>query len=379
MTSPPQSPNVAAQSDYDAYDAARVTADDLLSFIKRRISEILIVATIVVVGVSAIIATSPLVYTSEALVLVERNRSPNLRSDLLPDAQLADVINTEALIARSRPVMQAAVAALDLPEPEHGRMARWGLKPMLAGDDHWLQEFSEDIVIRPVPDSNILSFSYVAEDPVFAASVSNAILDAYFKERLGIFKPSGESQIYADRADAAEAKIVELRAEQDDLLSQSGASAAADRKVGLVTERTALNDRLLNLRQTRRAQSEFYQDGHPEIRRIDGDIQDVRNRLSQIDNELGRIDRALRQSGRIEVELQAAEAEYLDVRRLMEQARLRETADGSLTNVRLVNRAAPPAAPSGSPIMTLALGVIFGLILGIAFALLREYFSEERS
>ncbi len=398
MTSAPEfNPYATRATAADAANASepgRLTQDDLLTFLARQAITILLVAAICVLVTFVVVTTTDPSYRANAQVLVERNRSPSLRTDILPDAQLSDVINTEAILAKSPPVLAATIekagvlstaapelagGAEPLAQESGGLLEAIGLRQSLPEREAWLERLNRRILVRAIPDSNVLALSYPDKNPERAARIVNALVDAYFAERLRVFKGKGEADVYNAEAAAAQAELDALN-RQLDAIDGGGRLAAADqRQTALATESAQLNTARLEAERRRRELAALYFDDHPEMQRITSDIATIDRRLGAIAGQVADIDQRQRRANQVRVKLAAAEQKFLAARRELDQAALRETEDTALTNVRLIHAAATPTKPAMSPLRALMLSLPFGLVLGLAIAFLREYFSPRRA
>ena len=362
----------------------RVSRKDVLDFVGRYLPILLVCAVVgFVFGVFSLNSREA-AFEAEAQILVERNLSPTLRTEVLPDAQLTDVINTEVLLAKATPTIERAVDALDLESREidsrgtlskvlGGLIKERALSPRTA----WVDRLQRKMSIRPIPDSNIFMITYADPDPEWSADIVNAVLDAYLTQRLEIFRGDKASTVYAAEAEAARSELESLNQRLNEESAGAPVTGAASVQNALASEQGQLVARRMALRTQKGELLETFYEDHPKVQLIDEELASVSSRLARVASEISTIDQKSRRVQQLQVQIQAAENRFLDASSEKNRAELRELQINALTNVRVVFEASPPVRPQTSASFTIAVCTAIGIFFGLCIAFLLQYFREN--
>jgi succinoglycan biosynthesis transport protein ExoP len=181
----------------------------------------------------------PVQYTAEASVVLNLKSSDGLSSIALPGGLVSTHVATQMDIVQSERVLVKAVDGLALNKRPSWH-ADWqssaqGKKPFST----WAaQALAKKLVVRPVPDSSVLTMSYTNSDPVFAAEVANAVVRAYMATSLEMrLEPAKQyNQYFEERAVAlraalerARARLVEYQRANNLLITDEKINLEADR------------------------------------------------------------------------------------------------------------------------------------------------------
>ena len=145
--------------------------------LKRRwVPAVGVFGTVVAVALFSLLQQKP-VYDAEGKLLIKSNSTSSLTGVGEGIGELkglnlltAKPLDTQAEIVRSLPIMQETVKALDLKNAEG--------QP-LAPDD-----LAEGLSVKGIPNTDILSIFYQAEEPKFAAEVVNKVIEIYISNNL---------------------------------------------------------------------------------------------------------------------------------------------------------------------------------------------------
>ena len=363
------SPSVSERSDFSEQ---RVSRGDVLDFVVRYIPVILFTTIASLVLGYLLLSGKDPVYRAEAQVMVERNLSPTLRTEVLPDAQLTDVINTEVILVTAPPTLSRAISSLGLDSDKGAGSA----EPSLSQKDVWMDRLERRLSVRPIPDSNIFTIAYPDADPRFAADLVNSVLDAYLAQRLSIFRGDKASVIYAAEAESAKQELEALNLKLNELGDGVALTGATPLQNALTSERSQLTASRLSLVSRRAILLETYFDDHPKVQQLDAEIRVVDQRLRQIASEIATIDKRAREAVKLQVQIEAAEQKFLNASTSRDQAALRELQNSALANVRVVYRAEPPVKPASTFALQLALAGAIGLFSGVCIVFILQYFRE---
>jgi len=207
-----------------------------------------------------------------------------------------------------------------------------------------------------VQDSNLINISAGAADPIIVADVVNAVVEAYsdydLEERSRQAKKNLED-ISARKNEVEESLRSVERAKQNFLEHNPGTGLGG-----------ILASQLMDLETRRREMLKNYTSNHPEVIKIDQQLQQVQLKLGELparETELVRLSRELRLNEDI----------YTTLNRQYEEAKIALSAVVSFVSV--VNRAVPPDAPASSgKTVNFVIGSLLGLFLGIVIAFFIE-------
>jgi capsular exopolysaccharide synthesis family protein len=232
-----------------------------------------------------------------------------------------------------------------------------------------------DVAGSITDDSNVLRASVDAPDPESAAALANAYAGAFIEERRA--QASANLLEVSDRLDDQvtdlDAEIERLKADRD-AADQEVDASIAEREAQIVTLRTeiaALQEQLaqLNARAADLTTEE----------RVGQETLAVQIETLQV-----QVDDANRDIDRLEAtsdEVLEAELERLVTQRsllLQRSSELDAASSIQSGGARVVRTAQPPSSPSNTqPISAVIMGLIAGLLLGMAAAFVRDYFDDS--
>lgn len=330
------------------------------------------------------------VYGARASVLVERNRAPNMRTELQPGLEMIEVINTEAHLAVSESVLTAAVdevkphevtgtpsAFKQWAENLRLNMHQIGLFTYLPPRERWIRRLSKVVESEPVPNSNVLELTYFDEDPERAARIVNAIVDAYLDARTEIYRASGEIEIYRSQIDDVTARIAARRGELDKL------RAAIDENRSEVGARTldlrlgSINEELSTVRVELNDLKERFQPEHPRVKATEKRIEVLQAELEETLDRMEQETLLTARTDQLNMLIEADTNTFKNLKERLDDAELAEYADRQLLNVRKVDVATPPNKPRFERLLLIILSIPLGLFMGFALAFIREYFDDS--
>jgi polysaccharide biosynthesis transport protein len=183
---------------------------DLLSALRARWKVELAVFAAVFLAVALWVALAPRVYIANASLLFdETNPGPTgqARSPASLIGTQADIIKSEALAAR----VVRTLGLLNNPSA----VARWRAQTGGTGDpDAWLgRALLANLDVLPGKNSNVLSVTYSASDPQFAALLANSFASAFVDERLKlrIDPAKSDAEWFKDQTASVRAQLEEAQ------------------------------------------------------------------------------------------------------------------------------------------------------------------------
>ena len=383
------------------------------------------------------------IYEAVATILIDPEPPKVLNiQDVIPMGGASDrnFYPTQYEILKSRPVIERAAAALNAkkgPAPDGGRV------------NGAARELSGVIVIEPKRNTRLVLIKVEGPDPVLSAEEANAVANAYakynvelklkgardaitwlteeagrlrakaeessqalqnYRVKTGILGMQEQRQITAAKIMDFNRAFLEAQAQRLSLESKlQQLDRIAKEPAGVQTIFTVADNPLIDRLKGETATLEtekskllkVYKDKHPEILKVDAQIQQVKQRLEvEFQNTLravqtqfkvakGREDTLLNQVNQLRQEgqqLNEREIQYQNLQREVESnqalyesvvKRMKETGvAGGLedSNVRIIEAATPPTVPiRPRKARNVALSIVAGLVLavGVAFALER--------
>ncbi|MGJ7917777.1 chain length determinant protein EpsF [Massilia sp. LXY-6] len=211
----------------------------LLAVLKGRRREAQFVFAAFAAGIFATAFMLPVQYTAGASVVLNLKSADGLSSIALPGGLVSTHIATQINIVQSDRVLQKAVDALGLAKrPEWQR--KWQASALgKKAFQVWAGEtLGNKLVVKPVPDSSVLTVSYTSSDPAFAAEVANAVVHAYMATGLEMrLEPARQySHYFEQRAALLRVSLEQARAKLLDY-QRSNNLIITDEKINLEADR----------------------------------------------------------------------------------------------------------------------------------------------
>ena len=333
----------------------------------------------------------PQVFPATTNVVVERNRSPTLRSTYTPDGlESIEAMNNEIAIVRSRAVMSAVVDELKpherpssdgfvkrLIDGTRNLLANAGLINSLGPQEKWIDMLLRNVEVELIPNSNILKITYADEDAQWSARIVNSVTKHYISQHLEVFSSQGVTDFYSKQLAEAEQRLAHLREEVKKYKQRASVSAIADRQGQLVRELTAARTNLSEAERRRDELLTRFTSGHTEVVLEGRAIGALREEIATIQQSLDELEE---QQGIVEgmdLRLRNQEAAVLDLQRSYDQAHLSTASNADIVNVRLIEYAEVPRKPRYTRLLLIMLSLPLGVALATCIALLREYLDHR--
>jgi chain length determinant protein EpsF len=213
--------------------------NQIVAVVKGRRREAQLVFAGIAAGIFAVACLLPVQYTAGASVVLNLKVSDGLSGIALPGGLVSTHIATQINVVQSDRVLQKAVEALGLDKrPEwqgKWQSAALGKKTFPV----WAAEtLGRKLVVKPVPDSSVLTVSYSSTDPAFAAEVANAVVQAYMATGLEMrLEPARQySHYFEERAVVLRTNLEQARAKLLDY-QRSNNLVITDEKINLEADR----------------------------------------------------------------------------------------------------------------------------------------------
>lgn len=216
-----------------------MTLSRILAVLRGRRREAQLVFAAMAVAIFAGALMLPVQYTAGASLVLNLKSNDGLSGIALPGGMVSTHIATQIDILQSERVLLKAVERLDL-EKSPAWKEKWqaGAQGKKRFDVWAAETLAKKLVVKPVPDSSVLTVSYTARDPEFAAAVANAVVQAYMATSLEMrLEPARQyNQYFEERAAVLRASLERARARLLDY-QRANNLVITDEKLNLETER----------------------------------------------------------------------------------------------------------------------------------------------
>jgi polysaccharide biosynthesis transport protein len=268
----------------------------------------------------------PRQYTAVASVVVDVKSPDPIMGMVLPGMIAPGYLATQLDIIQSERVARGAMKLLKLDENPTLRQ-QWREQSSEGGTfESWLAELLQrNLDIKPSRESSVISVSYTATDPIFAAAMANAFVRSYIdttlelkvepakeyanlfnsqarqareryeraQERLSIYQREKGLVATDERMDVENARLAELSSQLVGLQALAVESRSRKAQAGANSPDVLNNPVVGSLksdlsRQESRLKelSARYGDAHPAVQEVRASVADIREKLS---TEIGRI------------------------------------------------------------------------------------------
>ncbi len=367
-----------------------ISKRDILVFLFKRKWCLLTVTLSVTLLVTAFVYLLPTSYTATAKVLVEAGRSPTLRTEARLGTEVAEALYTEIEIVLSRTVMEAVVDKLGLdrlPGPStpiglfiaevRARLTELGLLDDVPARERWVRALLRDIDVKPILDTHVFTIRFSNQNPQLAADIVNAVTDEYMENHLRIYSYENAVSFYRDNMERAKRELDSREAEFDGLDSVQDPVAENTRRASLSVSATQLRERVSQLTLELTSVLSRYAPDHPRAVVLREQINATREALADVQRQIrtNSTDKGHFDGLRLQVESQRET--YRSYKQQYDQALLSAIAGRQMINVHVVDAAAVPARPRFPRLLYILLALLAGGLLGVAIALIREYYDHR--
>ncbi len=308
----------------------------------------------------------------ERLRLVDRDpltRPPAARREYQPLRLLEQRLDEWKRLARERIWPGGTEAAADPATPAMSPQQRGARALALTGT------IQGGLDVRGSQNTQIMSITYRADDPEFAAEVANAVARAYIDFRLEsrLDRVQHASSWLTEQLDELRQKVASSEAELTAFQSQERLMMDSDNLEAFDDSRLqSLNAAVIAAQQRYNELSKRYGPKHPKMIAATAALRDVRGRLQQESDIL--LASKEKKSRLTQLEREAATNRTLYETFLTRFKEAGVSQDPKFNSARIVDAALVPGAPyAPDEIRIIGQWLLIGLLGGIATALAREY------
>ncbi len=367
-----------------------MTKKDIIKFLFKWHVTILSCFSLIVILVTLLAYFIPANYEAKLTLIIEGNRGPVVRSDIVPQIEIAGVMNTEREILLSRSVMEKVIDEIrphEFPEKETTvSLIRdsilnffYDLKLLNPVDkkEGWIQSLMRKVDAEPLAMSYIMEISYKNKNAKLSAEILNSVANHYIEKHIQVFSASGIDDFYQKQTEQAKQKTIELRKELETYKQGFLVPAISDTRGSfsrtmsdLIEKSNGLKNELIQLK-------ENYQETHPKITIIKKQLVDLDKQISKLQSRLSEIEFRENKIRQMEAFINTQNETYLGYLNKYENAKMTALATAGTSNVRIIEYAKPPVTPTHPRLFYIILAVIGGFGMAITLAILREYFDQR--
>ena len=223
--------------------------------------------------------------------------------------------------------------------------------------------------------SNVITVTLEDSDRARLTTTLNAIGAAYVRQNVERKAAEAEKTIgfldsqlpeFRKQVEASEDLYTRFR-------NKNGTIALDEEAKGVLGQTVELQTKLLEAQQQRRALADKYTDINPRVRTVDGQIAAINREIGALNNRVSKLPTIEQDALRLERDVRVNNELYKSL--LNSSLQLRLVKEGKVGNVRLLDRAVPPKIPvkPQKPLIA-ALGLVLGLLSGVALAIVRNLF-----
>ena len=311
----------------------------LLLILRARMWLVLLVFLVTIGTTLTISLLLPKQYTAQADVVINTAASDPLGGSQLPSMMMSSYLGTQVDIIGSRHVALKVVDALGLRSNE---VARQQFIDETGGEGdigNWLAESLLDrLDAKPGRDTNVISISYQAADPRFAAAVANLFAEAYIQANLDLtVQPAQQSATWFDeQLKTLRDRLEEAQTNLSSYQREYGITSTDDRLDVEIVRLAELSSRLVATQaDTYESESRLDQSGNqgeinenmPEVLSSPL-VQQLKVRVAQEEGKLLELSTNL---GRNHPQFQRAEQELMDLKMRLDEE-ISSVVEGIKTN-----------------------------------------------
>jgi uncharacterized protein involved in exopolysaccharide biosynthesis len=389
-----------------AAEAPDLSTKDVLSALFKRKQGIAVAALAVLLAVAAVTFAMPKTYEARASLMVKFGREHVVRPEVGQERPMVamsaeEILNSEVLILTSDDLLREVVTAIGL-ERLFAERPFWADPP--ASVDAALAGLRAALSVEAVRRSSVLQVAFEHRDPVVARDVVTELVTRYRDKRLEVFS-AGKSEFADVQLGAYSEELKKQERRLETFRQQHGVFVYAQQMEMLLQRRSDLDaqhrDAGVRLGETRKALSslrrELGRTSHaPDVRtqinrdiiRLQAEEESLQSRQVSLAELLRGVASEIRQLDLNERELQViqrdraeAERNYQAFRTKAEEQRLASELDQmKVSNVSVIQGATVPTRHARPRVgLNLAVGVVFGLLSGLLYAIVAEYLSQSMS
>ena len=367
-----------------------MTLRDIFQFLFKWQRSIVSLTLIVFVLVSVLAYLIPPRYEAVARVIVEGSQSPTLAEKQSGQVDIAALLQTEVEILLSRPVMESVIDDLGLDAPNEsknivssitGGIARLldatGLVADPDNKEKWIRGLLDDTEAEFGANSQALYITYTNQDPQVAAEIANAVTTRYVSYRLEVRKSEGLTSFYSDQAIESKERLDLAVNELDVYRSKYALGAITESRQSQGRALAELIEAENRLRRDHIGISDKFGPNHVNSTRSLREIEQTRMLIRELRQSLAELEQQETVIANMRALIEAEQETYLNYLALSESAKVSALTNPSTTNVLVIEYASVPQEPRASRMLLITIGLFGGFALGVAVAMIREYFDNR--
>lgn len=345
-------------------EVREVTIQDYLKIIQKRLP--LIAALLVIIPLFTLVyvfVTRP-VFRATASIAIDKSQVKITKyDDVYKQDQDPNFLQTQYKIINSRTLVEKVFNELRLSNEKDYKSMGDPVGYVMAR-----------IKVEPVKNSNMVLINVDDFDPLRAASIANALVNAYIQQdienRNRKIKEAGgwlESQLEDIKKKVKLAEEALNRYVQENRLSSDAISGQTYQGV-----LSTLKRRKSNLELTIAENEKRYKSKHPKMIAFQAELDDLNKKIEEETENALNLRKKLVQYNILKKEVDSNQQIYINLLSRSKEADMAGTL--SPTNIRLLDSARPPGSPyKPQKVRSLVVAVIFSLLLGFGVSLFMEY------
>lgn len=334
----------------------------------------------------------PQKYEAAAIILVESNRAPVMRSDVAYGVEQLSVLNSEVAIIRSNTVLTAAADKIGIVETVEqepagaiteliSRIGQWmidiGLRESTTPRDSLISSLKDGIKVAPQPSSNVITISYKSNNPEKAAEIVNTVTDIYIQQHLDIFSSRGTSEVYRLQIERLENDLAKRRKELADYKRAKAVSALNETMRAMVQQQTQLSSELSDIQRNLAELYTRFGKGHTKVVLAEERLSATQKSLADTTEILQKLEREETFIKDMEIEINSIERSIQNYTNKYQDEQLANLANPDVDNVLIIEKASIPTRPNHSRLFYIILATAGGMLLSFAIAFIKEYFDHR--
>lgn len=333
---------------------------------------------------------TPQAYSAKAVILVEHNRDPMMRSDISPGLQTIDVLNTQVDIILSRTVIANAVDIVkpherpekpsiikDIKKSIKSTLVDLGLSNKSTKRDNWIRYLLKNVNVKALLSSSIIHVKYADEDPDWSSEMVNAIVQSYIDHHVKLYGPSGTAEAYKKQMDQLLTQLNQHRDELKSINQSDDINATSDQRKSLMLQKATNQDRIAAVEEELSNLVLRFTPEHEKVKSKKQQLTSYKQEVSSIDKQLRKLEQNLSGTMQMRLNIETEEALYQAYKRRYDEERLKELAKAELINVRVVEMSASAVRPDRSRLFFIAIAFIGAIIFSFGIAFIFEYFDRR--
>lgn len=334
----------------------------------------------------------PQPFTAKAVVLVEHNRAPMMRSDISPGLQTVDVLNTQVDIILSQTVIANAVDLVkpherpkkpsvmrDMKQSLRSGLVAIGLSDKSTERDNWIRYLLKNVSVKALVSSSIIHVKYTDEAPEWSSEMVNAIVNSYIKHHVELYRPRGTAEVYKRQMTQLLNQLARHREQLDAINQSEDIGAITEQRKSLLQQQSSLQERVASGEQELANLLLRFAPGHERVVSLKKQLATHKTEITNLDEQMRVLEANLSSTMQMRLNIETEESLYQTYKRRYDEERLKELANADLINVRVVELSTPAVRPDRSRLFFIAIAFIGALIFSFGIAFVFEYFDRRVS